>query len=228
MLTTNITTHLPAESIFPTYWSLADLQNHLGVPAERIRAFPQPGTATEADVERIESSEGRLYELNNGVLVEKTIGWYESLIAAYIARLIGNFLDTHDLGQVLGADGTLKLMPGIVRIPDVSFISWSRFPETKLPRCPIPLLIPDLAVEVLSEGNTKTELDAKLLKYFEAGVRMVWYVDPLTRTAILYEGIDLIQPIGCAGDLHGGDVLPGFRVSLKAVFDHADRQRPVA
>ncbi len=228
MLTTNVTTHLPAECIFPAYWSLADLQNHPGVPAERIRAFPQPSTATEADVERIESSEGRLYELNNGVLVEKTMGWCESLIAAYIARLIGNFLATHDLGQVLGADGTLKLMPGIVGIPDVSFISWSRFPETKLQRCPIPLLIPDLAVEVLSEGNTKTEIGAKKIKYFEAGVRVVWYVDPLTRTAMLYEGIDSIQPIGCDGDLLGGDVLPGFRVSLKTVFEHADRQRPLA
>ena len=82
MLTTDVTTHLPAQFIFPAYWSLADLQNHLGVPAERIRAFPQPGTATEADVERIESSEGRLYELNNGVLVEKLVSVSGNEIAA--------------------------------------------------------------------------------------------------------------------------------------------------
>ena len=216
----------PILPVFPTDWSLADLQRHLGIPAERIRAFPPLGTATEADVERIESTEGRLFELEQGVLVEKTMGWYESALAVLISLEIGIYLRSNDLGKVLGADGCVKLMPGIVKIPDVSFISWSRFPNTKLPRRPIPLLLPDLVVEVLSEANTKIEMDAKLIKYFEAGVQMVWYVDPGTRTARIYNHVNSVQFIASDGELHGGDVLPDFHLSLQTLFEQADRQGP--
>ncbi len=212
--------------VFPEDWSLADLQKHLGVTPDRIRAFPAPGTATEADVERIEMTEGRLFELESGTLMEKTMGWYESMIAVYISVEISVYLRSNDIGQVLGADAVLKLMPGIVKIPDVSFIGWSRFPEHKLPRRPIPMLIPDLAVEVLSDGNTKAEMDAKLARFFEAGVRLVWYVDPATHTAKIYTAVDSIQSIGSDEELHGGDVLPGFRLSLKSLFEHVDRQGP--
>ncbi len=211
---------------FPQDWSLADLQKCLGVPPERIRAVPQPGTATEADVERIEATEGRLFELENGTLMEKTLGWYESVIASVISFYIRSFLMTNDLGQVLGADGMLRLMPGIVKIPDVSFISWSRFPKHKLPRRPVPLLVPDLAVEVLSEGNTQTEMDAKLVLFFNAGVKLVWYIEPDTLTAKIYTAIDALESIAADGELHGGNVLPGFRLSLATLFDRADRQGP--
>ena len=77
-------------------------------------------------------------------------------------------------------------MPGLVRIPDVTFVSWKRLPGHKLPAEPIPDLIPNLAVEVLSVSNTKAEIDRKIGEYFRVGVQLVWMIDPPTRTAEVY------------------------------------------
>ncbi len=220
-------TRLTPQFAIPRDWRLADLQQRLGdIPAERIRLNPPPGYATEEDVLRIEAEEGVLCELEEGILVEKPMGWYESCIAATIVIGIGIFLKTHELGQVLTADGSLKILPGIVKIPDVSFISWSRFPKEKLPRRPIPALIPDLVVEVLSETNTRKEMDAKLVRYFESGVRLVWYIDPATRSATVYNAADQGVEIPPTGQLDGGEVLPGFTLSLMSLFEQADRQGP--
>jgi Uma2 family endonuclease len=83
---------------------------------------------------------------------------------------------------VAGEAGMMQLAPGLVRIPDVSFISWDRFPDRKLPRDPVPHLAPDLAVEVLSQSNTPKEMDRKRRDYFNAGCKLVWITDPETRT----------------------------------------------
>ena len=90
-----------------------------GVPRQRIRLVPYP--ATEADVDAIRRREGRRYELIDGILSEKDKGFQEGFLAAVLVRLIGNFVDAHNLGAVNGADGMMRLAPGLVRIPDVSF-----------------------------------------------------------------------------------------------------------
>ncbi|MCG8587522.1 MAG: Uma2 family endonuclease, partial [Pirellulales bacterium] len=152
-------------SVLPTDWSLAQLQAHLGgIAAARIRMFPPPGLATVEDVVKNESSDLNC-ELIDGVLVEKDMGYYESIVAAVIIRLLGNFADENDLGVVGGADGTLRILPDQVRMPDVWFISWDKFPDHKLPRDAVPAITPDLAIEVLSERNTVQEMDRKLRDY---------------------------------------------------------------
>jgi len=208
-------------------WSLADLQQHLGgIPAERIRLIPAPGTATEQDLVDIAEREDRLYELEDGVLVEKAMGWQEAVLATWISSKIAAYLETHDLGQVMGADGPLKILPGKVKLPDVSFIGWSRFPKERLGRRPIPALVPDLVIEVLSDTNTKREMDRKLKQYFQAGVRLVWYIDPKTRSARAFTSPTAVTEIDEDGSLDGGQVLPGFRLSLRWLFERADRQGP--
>src|SRR5437588_9594156 len=129
----------------PPTETLADLIERLGsIPLERIPARPAPGTATEADVLRRPGGEKRLYELVDGVLVEKPMGFYEAVMAGVLIRLLGTFVDGRDLGIVLPADGTMRLWPGLVRLPDVSFISWKRFPDRLLPAEAVPDLVPDL------------------------------------------------------------------------------------
>ena len=206
-------------SVLPSDWTLADLWTHLGgIPPERIRMFPPLGTATEENVLGAEGHTGRVCELIDGVLVEKTMGYKESLIAIEIAYLLKTFLREHDLGIVLGADGTLRILPQQVRVPDVCFISWNRFPNRQLPPQPIPPLAPDLAIEVLSEGNTEAEMQRKLRDYFAAGVRLVWYIDPRTRSAKSYAAENQFVEVSDSGSLSGGDVLPGFELPLKELF----------
>ncbi len=213
-------------SVLPVEWTFADVLEHLGgIPLHRVRAVPPPGMATEKDVLEAESRTGRICELVDGVLVEKTMGYYESLLAAILIRLLGDFVEKHNLGIVLGEAGTLKILPKQVRIPDVSFIGWERFPGHRLPPEPIPAVAPDLAVEVLSEGNTPGEMQRKLRDYFQAGVRMVWYLDPKTRSVEVYTAPDRRVVVDERGTLDGGDVLPGFQLPLAELFARAEGRR---
>ncbi|HUT08905.1 MAG TPA: Uma2 family endonuclease [Thermoguttaceae bacterium] len=213
------------QSVLPTEWTVADMLTHLGgVPLERIRMVPPPGMATEADVLQAKSRFNRICELIDGVLVEKTMGYYESLVAAAIIRILGRFVEDHDLGIVLGEAGTLKILPGQVRIPDVCFIRWEQFPNRELPREPVPALAPDLAVEMLSESNTEAEMQRKLHDYFTAGVRLVWYVDPRTKTARSYTAEDRWVELSEQQSLTGGEVLPGFELPLGELFAKARKQ----
>jgi Uma2 family endonuclease len=183
-----------------------------------VRLHPPPGTATERDLIRLNDHSNRLYELVDGVLVEKVMGYPESSLTCELIRLLGNFLAQHDLGILGGADGTLRLMPGLVRIPDISFVSWDHLPNRTIPRDPIPDLAPDLAVEVLSEGNTRQEMARKLREYFLCGVRLVWFVDMDRRTVQVFTAPDQSVVLTEKDTLDGGDVLPGLALPLKQVF----------
>ena len=211
---------------FADVQTFADLFEELGgISPSRVRFRPAPGRATEKDVVRIEASENRLFELVDGVLVEKAMGATEAVFGLFIGRLIGNYLEEHDLGIALGADGMLRLRPRLVRIPDVSFISWDQMPSGEFPSQPIPDLYPDLAVEVLSPSNTPREIERKLSEYFAAGCRLAWIVDPKTRTADVYTSSDDCQHLRPTQSLDGGDVLPGFKLSLKELFASTRRRR---
>jgi Uma2 family endonuclease len=209
--------------------TVADLLEELGgIPASRVLVDPAPGTATENDVIAVEARDGRLCELVNGVLVEKTMGYEESRLALELATFLGLYLRHNDLGALAGADGTLRLMPGLVRIPDVSFIVWRRMPPADAPAKSIPDLCPDLAVEVLSEGNTRREMDRKLQEYFDAGATLVWYVEPRDRTVTVYTTPDQFTVLDESATLDGGDLLPGFTLPLRELFTRAGRRGPGA
>jgi len=214
---------IPASPTRPE--TLEDLLDRLGnVPLNRIRMNPPPGLATERDVVEIEARENRLCELVDATLVEKTVGLPESFLAIYLARLLGAFVDERNLGLVTGPDGTLRLFPGMVRIPDVAFISWGRVPGGRVPKEPIPDVVPDLAVEVLSAGNTPAEMSRKRKEYFEAGVRLVWLVDAQSRTVTVYTAPTSAIILDQDKVIDGGDVLPGFTLAVHQLFAQLDRQ----
>jgi Uma2 family endonuclease len=207
--------------------NLAELLELLGhVPPERIRLQPPPGTATEADVlAALEAPRKRLCELVDGVLVEKAMGYTESILASYLIEILNAFVRPGNLGLVTAPDGTVRLWAGRVRIPDVAFFSWDRMPGRQRPREPIPTLAPDLAVEVLSRSNTPGEMRRKREDYFTAGVRLVWEVDPDGRTVHVYTAPEPAAVVLTEADtLDGGTVLSGFRLPLSALFGELDRQ----
>jgi Uma2 family endonuclease len=207
--------------------NVAEMLEQLGgIDPRRVRSWPPPGKATEKDVLALLDHENRLYELVDGVLVEKVMGLMESAGAVDIISHVSPFVRQHDLGIVAGADGTLRLMPRLVRIPDVSFFSWGQLPRREYPSEPIPDLYPDLAVEVLSEGNTEEEMERKLKEYFLAGSRLVWLVDPEARTVRVHTSPDDATTLTEDDRLDGGDVLPGFSLALKDLFARVPRPAP--
>ncbi len=192
-----------------------------GIPASRVLSDPPPGTATVRDVIRyVDGNDRRLVELVNGTLVEKPMGASQSFLAIELSIFLGIFQrSVEDVGMILGADGTLRIMPHMVRIPDVSLTLWDKLPGRKVPRAAVPSLVPDLAVEVISKGNTKAEMKRKIADYFEAGVRLVWLVFPKARTVRVYTSAKDSELLAEADTLTGGDVLPGFELPLKMLFE---------
>jgi len=207
--------------------TVADLLHRLGgISAKRVRLVPTPGTATEKDVIEVHDRTNRLCELVDGVLVEKVMGFDESRFAVYLITCLASFLNRHDWGTIVGADGMVRLFPGLVRIPDVAFVSWKRFPKSKRERGAIPTVAPDLVLEVLSKGNTRREMARKLDEYFRAGVRLVWYVDPKSRTVRVYTSPEDSVLLSEDQPLDGGNVLPGFTLSIRDWFAEAERTGP--
>lgn len=206
--------------------TLADLLEQLGgISPNRVRFRPAPGTATEEDVLTIRHSpERRLCELVDGVLVEKAMGFRESYLAIVLGSILWAFVEPRHLGLVVGADGMMRLASGLVRIPDVAFVSWDRFPNRRVPTAPIPDVAPDLAVEVLSVGNTPGEMARKRQDYFTAGVQLVWQIDPNTRTVEVFTAVDQCTVLYDMQILEGGTVLPGFTLSLHELFAALDVQ----
>jgi Uma2 family endonuclease len=205
---------------------LADLlEQRGGIAPERVRFRPAPGTATEEDMLAIRNSpERRLCELVDGVLVEKAMGLRESYLAGVLSMILLTFVRLRNLGLATAPDGTMRLAPGLVRIPDVAFISWDRLPNRRVPTEPLPDVAPNLAVEVLSTSNTPREMARKRQEYFAAGVQVVWEVNPNTRTVEVFTAPDHSTVLHEAQMLAGGMVLPGFTLPLQELFGELDLQ----
>ncbi len=217
---TTVTPNSPAP---PQHGTVADLLRGIGgVPPARVLMVPAPGTATEQDIFKVEARTGRLCELVDGVLVEKVMGSYESAVAAALIYFFKSYLRRHPHGVVLAPDGPLRILPRRIRLPDVAFVSRQRLGAHRLAKHRVLPVAPDLAVEVLSKGNTESEMKTKLHEYFEAGVRLVWYIDARTGTARSYTAPTQCETIPQHGRLTGGDVLPGFELSLRELFAEAE------
>lgn len=220
-------TALAAPVVSPARRTLADLLETLrplgDIPPHRIRLIPPPGTVTEEDLLYVLAHENITCELIDGTLVEKARGFEQSIIAGILLTVINNYLEHHNLGVAAGPDATLRLVTGLLRLPDVVFTAWDHLPDRRLPKQPVPRLALDLVVEVISEGNTRGEMDRKLREYFDAGTRLVWYIDPADDTARVSTAPDREQRLGPDGVLDGRDVLPGFRLPLRELFERARR-----
>jgi Uma2 family endonuclease len=100
--------------------------------------------------------------------------------------------------------------------PDVAFIAHPNVPPSGSGAIPRP---PDLAIEVQSPGDTVPDVLDKVRKYQQAGVKLIWVIQPSKKIAAVFHQDDdwpvTIQP---GGELDGEDVIPGFKLELKLLF----------
>lgn len=200
-------------------WTASEVIAQFGdIPIARICTNPPPGEATEADVIQMHDRHDRLFELIDGTLVEKAMGWQESELMILLGSLLRNFVAERGLGKVFGSDGMFRLERDKIRIPDVAFISKQRFAGQKLERGAFWELGCDLAVEIISPSNTRREMERKLVDYFDAGVVVVWMVYPQSREVVVYTSPLEATTLRGEDTIDGGAVLPGFSVTVSKVF----------
>lgn len=160
------------------------------------------------------------HELIDGELITLPgSGGRASAIGAKIARLIGNYLDDYPLGFVLGADGSFVVTqdPEIMLSPDVAYIRSDRLPGGQLPETFVQTY-PDLAVEVLSPSDRRSDAERKAQRYLAAGTPLVWLVDPKPETVTVYRQLGAIERFGKGSAVSGENVLPGLELSVDAIF----------
>lgn len=161
-----------------------------------------------------ENADKRL-EFIGGEIVEVGSNNYASEVAATVLAAIGIYVKRNNLGRVTGADGSYKVS-GERYIPDVAFISRARQPEPCYeaynPNAP------DLAIEVVSPTDQPSDVTDKVANYLAAGT-IVWVFHPDKREAKVYQPGQPVQTITRDDTLNGGDVLPGFTLRMRDVFE---------
>lgn len=206
--------------------SVSDVLTDLGgISPERLRS-----TGGMASVQELTEShaQGVFCELVDGLLVEKAMGFRESLLACVLIELLNQFVRPRKLGLVSGSDGFVTLFPNLVRGPDVAFISWDRLPNRQLPDEAYPAIVPELVVEILSVGNTRAEMARKRREYFQAGVQLVWMIDPRQRSVAVFTSPIESTVLMDDGTLDGGQVLHELTISLSeffAILDSPDQRQ---
>jgi Uma2 family endonuclease len=161
-----------------------------------------------------------LYEVVDGQIVEKRMGARESEIATILGGCLFQFARANRLGRALVEFVfRLNIEKDMQRRPDVAFVSHARWPcHRRIPKVSVWDMVPDLTIEVMSESNSAYEVQKKLHEYFDAGVRSVWVIYPDQSEVYVYSSPKEIQVLGLGQELEGGDLLPGFRLPVAALF----------
>jgi Uma2 family endonuclease len=164
--------------------------------------------------------DGFRYELVKGELRRMSpAGDEHGIISMQLAASLHQHCKLNHLGRVFAADTGFKLEsdPDTVRAPDIAFVSRERV-QSAGKIFGYGRGAPDLAVEVLSPGNTKRELAEKIEQYFTTGARLVWVVSPKPRTVTVYRSSTEIAVLTEKDTLDGGDVVPGFQIAVAEIF----------
>jgi len=140
-----------------------------------------------------------------------------STVTMSLAGRLATFVTERRLGHVFGPNTGHRLPGGNVRCPDVSFLALGRFSGDQLTDDFVNLA-PDLAVEVISPGDRPLYVLDRVGEYLEAGVRVVWVIDPANARAVAYRSVTTVRNIGIDEYLDGGDVVPGFRCQLREIL----------
>jgi Uma2 family endonuclease len=184
--------------------------------------MPADHLVTAEDLERM-GERGRWLELVHGELVAvNPPGGEHGALAALLAAELITHVNPRGLGRVYVESGFVLLRnPDTVRGPDVSFVSRERdahFPSRQgfLPGAP------DLAIEIWSPDNTMAELARRAAEYLDAGAQQVWIVDPRSRAVTVHAPGRAVAVLTAGDTLDGGDVLPGFSLSILRLFAALD------
>jgi Uma2 family endonuclease len=165
--------------------------------------------------------DGNRYELIAGELkMMSPAGFEHGFVVVRLTLPLAQHVKEKGLGCVLGAETGFRISenPDTVRAPDISFVRKERIPAEGLPESFWPGA-PDLAVEVISPSDTFRQVDEKIESWLEAGCLAVWLVDPRLRTVTVHRSATNITTLTEKDTLEGGEVVPGFRCSVTAIFE---------
>jgi Uma2 family endonuclease len=174
---------------------------------------------TADDLLSLESA-GKSTEVVRGrLIVREPPSTYHGGVQAILSVLVGSYVLTHRLGAVFGQDTGFKIAsdPDTVRAPDLAFVDRTRVAQ--ISRRGYAALAPDLVAEILSPDDRPGEVLTKVGEWLEAGVRLVWVIDPERRAASVYHDDGSVTTVSSDGQVDGEAILPGFSFRLAELFE---------
>jgi len=175
---------------------------------------------TAADLLRLDG-EGVRGELIRGVLCETMAsGQRHGMIVMNLGGGLRAFVKQRRLGTLVASDSGVWLErdPDTVREPDIAFTSAEKIPlNARITG--YAEVAPDLVVEVASPGDSRRAVHDKARMWLSHGVRLVWVVQPDTRSVDVHRPDAAVATLDADGVLDGLDILPGFRCGVSALFD---------
>lgn len=160
------------------------------------------------DYESYEYAKGELIPMANPTMEH-------GAISLNIAALLNNYVRQHQLGRIYIAETTFRIGES-GRKPDVAFVSKARIPENTRQASPLP---PDLAIEVISLTDKVYDVLEKVLEYLNAGVQMVWVIEPIFKTVTVYRSHSDIRILTLNDTLTGEEVVEGFQCAVAEFFE---------
>lgn len=150
---------------------------------------------------------------------------YPIMPAGALRGIVTNRLSTHlsffvmenGLGEIFAAETGFKLFNQSTVGADVAFVGKEKIAKYGVPDSFFPTA-PDLAVEVVSPGNTSEEISIKVEDYLVSGSRLVWIIYPKRKVVVVYRENKTVSFLHEEDELSGEDVIPNFKLSLEKVF----------
>ena len=168
--------------------------------------------------------DGHHYEVINGELIDMgNSGALHGYVCSLALAALAGYILPKKLGVILDSSTAFKMKNGNKRSPDIAFFAKERLQGIAV--LPSGYLdgAPDLAVEVLSPGNTVEEIDDKLTEYFENGSRLVWVIHPTQHYVLVYRSAQEPDRLLKEKDsLDGEEVIPGFSLAIADLFQKLD------
>lgn len=181
---------------------------------------PASKTYTPDDLLRMPDG-GAGYELVNGALRKLNLSKESSRVGGNVYFRIMTFTEPRGFGWVFPQDTGFRRFdeePGRVRKPDAAFIALGRMPPATYRDEGFCTTVPDLVAEVTSPNDLHDEVEEKLTEWLAAGVKVVWLVQPITRTVRVHRADGGYSFLRESDTLTGDDVLPGFTCPVADLF----------
>lgn len=167
-----------------------------------------------------ELSSDDLFEVVDGQRREKPVGALEVYLANVLVQRLSQSAEVRSTGRaVMEILFALRAEPKLQRRPDAALVSFERWSQHHpVPRTNAWEVVPDFAVEIISQTNLADELPTRVREYFEAGVRLLWVIFPSEALAYVYESPTEIRVVDRDGELDLAAIVPGFQMPLASLF----------
>jgi Uma2 family endonuclease len=179
--------------------------------------FPRQGQWTEADYFRLPET-NRIMELSEGrlIITPSPTSQHQRIIFR-LSNSLGNHILSHNLGEIVTAPMDTRLWKGKIRQPDIAFMSNEHLDRITEQLCGVP----DIVIEILSEGTAKVDKEDKYFEYQKSGVQEYWIVDPFNQSIEVYtlkNGIYVIFGKWSSSEIAKSKLLDGFQVDVDSIM----------